>query len=395
MLGRWMVARAFAHLTDGRLTVIDEKRRLSFGSSTPALAATLTVRDPGAWWRVATGGTIGAAETYAAGAWQVDDLTAAVRLFARNRDALSRMDGALARLAQPVRQLQHVVRRNTRRGSRRNIAAHYDLGNDFFARVLDPTMQYSCARFATPDSSLHDASVRKIDGLCRALALQPGDRLLDIGGGWGGLAIHAARAYGARVVMTTISRAQHAWAAGRIHEAGLSSQIDVIDADYRDLRSLGRTFDHVVSVEMIEAVGLPYIEHYFNVCRDLLKPGGRLAIQAIVIADSLFETYRRSVDFIQHAVFPGGFLPSLDLLNRSVAQTDGLALADVEDVTEHYPLTLRAWRTNLQRHWDDLRAHGYPESMLRMWEFYLCYSEGGFAERTIGTTQLLIERVPC
>jgi cyclopropane-fatty-acyl-phospholipid synthase len=391
---RWAVSRQLGRVSAGGIEIQDGDRRYRFGEPrvTAPLRAAVTVRHPAAWSRVALGGTIGAAEGYARGEWTVDDLTALVRIFARNRDLMDGVDSLAARLARPIRALRHRLRPNNVRGSRRNIQAHYDLGNDFFAAILDPTMMYSCARFPTPEADVETASIHKVDQLCRALDLRPGDRLLEIGGGWGWFAAHAARAYGADVVTTTISPAQFAVATRRIDDLGLASRVTVLNADYRHLSSLSRQFDRIVSVEMIEAVGLRHLQRYFSICRDLLAPGGRMALQSIVIADDLFEAYCRSVDFIQLYVFPGGCLPSLELLRRTVADTAGLALAGVEDITTHYPPTLRAWRQNLRQHWNALLDRGYPESLLRLWEYYFCYSEGGFLERTIGTVQLLIER---
>ena len=327
-----------------------------------------------------------------AGYWHADNLTLLIRLMARNRAVLDGMSGGAARLTAGARRLAHWLNRNTRSGSRRNIAAHYDLGNDFFALFLDERLMYSSAVFDHPDMSLEEASAAKLDLICRKLDLGPGDEVLEIGTGWGGFAIHAARYYGCRVTTTTISREQYALAAERVAEAGLEGQVELLFKDYRELEG---QYDKIVSIEMIEAVGHAWYETFFRQCSSLLKPDGMMLLQAITIADQHYEAARRSVDFIQRYIFPGGALPSVSVICDTLARVTDMRLYHLEDIGPHYATTLRHWRERFLARLGEVRALGYPESFIRMWEFYLCYCEGGFAERTIGTVQALLTKPAC
>ena len=368
--------------------------KLTFGSPDlhDPLQAQVTIHDPGCYRDIALGGTIGAGEAYMHGRWTCDDLTAVIRIFVANREVLDGLETGLARLTMPLQKLFHRLHRNTKPGSRRNIEAHYDLGNDFFALVLDETMMYSCAYFDRPDASLRDASEAKNDLVCRKLDLKPTDHLLEIGTGWGGFAIHAARRYGCRVTTTTISRRQYDLAVRRIAAAGLSDRITVVLKDYRDLRDLGMQFDKIVSIEMIEAVGHAFLEAYFACCSDLLKPDGRVLIQAITIDDRRFERAAQSVDFIQRFIFPGSCIPSITALCQAIARASDLRLFGLEDIGAHYPPTLRGWKSRLAENGNRLRELGYSEAFLRMWEFYLCYCEGGFVERAISDVQMVLTK---
>jgi cyclopropane-fatty-acyl-phospholipid synthase len=322
------------------------------------------------------------------GSWESDNLTAVVRLFLRNREVLEGLESGLARLVQPARKALHARNRNSRGGSRRNIAAHYDLGNDFFAAFLDETMTYSCGIFPTHETSLRDASIEKYDRLCRKLDLGPGDRLIEIGTGWGGFALHAASTYDCRITTTTISARQHALASARVHERGLSGRVDVLLADYRDLE--GR-YDKLISIEMIEAVGHRHYRRYFDKCAELLEPHGLAAIQAITIQDRYYAAARREVDFIKRYIFPGGCIPSTSVLAEAAAPTD-LRLVDLEDIGLHYPETLRRWRERFEASWPRLRALGYPDHLRRLWRFYFAYCEGGFDEAALGDVQLVFAK---
>jgi cyclopropane-fatty-acyl-phospholipid synthase len=320
-------------------------------------------------------------------------LTAAVRILARNRDVMERMERGPASLKAPFRKFLHWTRRNTRARGRINVSKHYDLGDEFFALFLDPTMMYSCAEFDEEDPDLERASLRKIDRVCEQLELAPGDEVLEIGTGWGGFALRAASKYGCRVVTTTISGKQREHAAARVRAAGLEDRVTVLREDYRDLpRRVGRRFRKLVSIEMIEAVGHRYLDTYFRTCGDLLEPGGAMLLQAIVIADPLYESYRRSVDFIQRYVFPGGALPSVAAIRASLARVTDLEVQGLRDISAHYPPTLRCWRRRLAENLDRIRGLGYSEEFLRMWEFYFCYCEGGFLERTVGDVQMLFRK---
>lgn len=371
----------------GRLTVIDGDQTSVHGA-TQGLDATVTVLDQNFYRAVAFGGHVGAAEAYADGAWTTPDLTAIIRLFVRNRDVLDGMETGLARLIQPIRQFLHARNRNTESGSRRNIHAHYDLGNEFFQEFLDETMTYSAGIFDQPGSSLKDASLAKYDRLCRKLDIGPDDHVVEIGTGWGGFALHAAGTYGCRVTTTTISREQHALANKRLREAGLADRVTVLLEDYRKLTG---TFDKLVSIEMIEAVGHHYFQAYFKQCANLLAPNGLAAIQAITIQDRLYESARREVDFIKHYIFPGSCIPSISTLSGAASPTD-LRLVHLEDLTPHYAETLRRWRAGFLDRWDRIESQGFDEQFKRIWEFYFCYCEGGFDEAVLGSIQFLFAK---
>ena len=379
-----------AQLGHGRVTLVDGARRDTFGRATErcALHATVHVRERRFYAEAAFGGSVGAGESFMAGDWTVDDLTALVRILLVNRGVLDGLDGGWSRLTEAARRVMHAAARNTRAGSRRNIAAHYDIGNDFYELFLDPTMMYSCAVYEREDMSLEEAQVAKLDRLCRKLDLKPGDRLLEIGTGWGALALHAARHYGCRVTTTTISREQHALARERIAAAGLEDRVTLRLDDYRDLD--GR-YDKLISVEMIEAVGHQYFDTFFRRCGELLAPGGTMVLQAITIDDRQYEGARDSVDFIKRHIFPGCCIPSVTALAQSAARASALRIVDVEDIGPHYATTLAAWRRNLCDNASQVRARGYPEALLRMWQFYLCYCEGGFVERALGDVQIVLQ----
>jgi len=386
-LARRAVRGRLADLQHGRLTVREGDTTASYGSG-DGPAAHVTVLDPAFYRAVAFGGHVGAAESYVDREWTTPDLTALVRLFVRNRDVLDGLETGLARLAQPMRAALHAWNRNTRRGSARNIRAHYDLGNDFFEHFLDETLTYSAGVFERPGASMRDASMAKYDRLCRKLAIGPEHHVVEIGTGWGGFALHAAAKYGCRVTTTTISREQHELASRRIREAGLADRVTVLLKDYRDLDG---TFDRLVSIEMIEAVGHHYFETYFAQCADLLAPDGLASIQAITIQDRFYESARREVDFIKRYIFPGSCIPSVSVLAGAAAPTD-LRLVHLDDMTPHYAETLRRWRHRFLENWDAIEALGFDDRFRRLWEFYFCYCEGGFDEAVLGSVQLLFAK---
>jgi cyclopropane-fatty-acyl-phospholipid synthase len=385
-----MLAR-LAKLEHGKLTLIDGDETFRFGqvSQNCDLSASIEILDPRFWADVALGGNTGAGESYMRGYWRPDDLTSVVRILVRNRDVLLKMDDGAGWISQPMYRLAHWLHRNNRDGSRRNIAAHYDLGNDFFQLFLDPTMNYSCGIFPSDDVDMEQASLAKMDAICRKLDLRPEDHLLEIGTGWGGLAIYAAGRYGCRVTTTTISRRQHELATARVAEAGLQDRVTLLLEDYRDLEG---QFDKLVSVEMIEAVGHQYLDTYFAKCSELLKPEGMMLLQAITIRDQLYDESVKRVDFIKRYIFPGGFIPSVNAISDSVARASDMRLFHLQDIGPHYATTLRRWRERFFENIDAVRELGYPESFVRMWEFYLCYCEGGFLERQIGNVQMLLAK---
>ena len=393
---RQAVLERLRHVARGQLTLLDPWGCESAGAVSPEspLDVQLCVHNPAFYAEVATGGIIGAAEAYIDGHWSSSNLTDLVRLIVLNRDVWGGLDGGWARLQEPFRRLLHFLQRNTKLQARRNIAAHYDLGNDFFRLFLDETMMYSAGVFLSPQSTLHDASVEKNDRICRKLQLSPDDHLLEIGTGWGGFALHAAGRYGCRVTTTTISQEQHALATERIAAAGLADRVTVLLTDYRDLTG---TFDKLVSIEMIEAVGHQWFDTYFAKCASLLKPDGMMLLQAITIADRDYATYIRSVDFIQKYIFPGGCLPSIGAICDSLQRRTDLKLFHLDDMAPHYARTLACWRENLHRNRAAIRALGekYTEEFLRLWEFYLCYCEGAFLERSCGSVQMLLTKPDC
>ncbi len=390
LLRRAMLER-LSRLEHGVLTFEEggQRHRFGGGAGGDSLEATIKIVDPRFWSEVALGGNTGAGESYISGHWTCDDLTAAVRILVRNREVLTSLDDGAGWVAQPAFRLLHWLHRNSRAGSRRNIAAHYDLGNDFFELFLDPTMNYSCGIFPDEAADMEQASLAKMDAICRKLDLGPDDHLLEIGTGWGALAIHAADRYGCRVTTTTISRRQHELATERVAAAGLQDRITLLLSDYRDLE--GR-FDKLVSVEMIEAVGHQFLDTYFARCSELLKPKGMMLLQAITIRDQLYAEAVKSVDFIKRYIFPGAFIPSVNAICDSVARATDMRLFHLQDIGPHYATTLKQWRRRCVENAPRIRALGYPERFMRMWEFYLCYCEGGFLERNIGDVQMLLTK---
>jgi cyclopropane-fatty-acyl-phospholipid synthase len=392
---RKTLLQQLALIRDGEVRVQDGGESMRFGARTArcGLAVTITVRDPGFYALAAFGGTVGAGESYIHGHWRCDDLTSLVRIMVLNRHVMQDMEkGIAARGRSMLRRLLHWANRNSKRGSARNIAAHYDLGNELYKLMLDETMAYSCGIFLQEDATLHEASIAKFDAVCRKLALTSSDHLVEIGTGWGGLAIHAAERYGCRVTTTTISREQHDFAKEKIAARGLSDRITLLFDDYRDVRG---QFDKLVSIEMIEAVGARYLDTYFRKCSSLLKPTGAMLLQAITLQDQYYARAVRSVDYIQRFVFPGSFIPSVSAITDSVTRVTDMKLFNFEDIGPHYAPTLRLWRERFFANINKVRALGYPESFNRLWEFYLCYCEGGFAERQLGDVQMLLTKPDC
>ncbi len=393
-IGRQAVFSRLDCLRRGMVVILEGPERHEFGRLTEdcPLEATITIHDRRTYVDLALGGTIGGADAYRRGLWTCDDLTTLIRIFVLNRDLLDGIEGGLALLTKPLLKVIHWFNRNTKSGSRKNIAAHYDLGNGFFRLMLDETMMYSCAYFERPEATLAEASRAKNDRICRKLQLSPSDHVLEIGTGWGGFAVHAASQYGCRVTTTTISRQQYALAVQRVTEAGLTDRVTVILKDYRDLPQLEQRFDKLVSIEMIEAVGHQYFETFFAVCSRMLKPNGLMLIQGITIDEQIYERAKRSVDFIQHFMFPGSCIPSVSALIQASAKGGGLNLVQLEDIGAHYVPTLQAWRRNVARALPQITALGYQHDFLRLWDFYLCYCEGGFLERSISNAHLLFAK---
>lgn len=385
-LARTVVLAQLGKLRHGHLRLLCHGQQWSFGEASSPLQAEVEVLDDATWSLIAGNGSIGAGEAYIHGYWRSPDLARVTRLFVANLDVLDALEGGLARLGRPALRLLHRFNRNSRRGARRNILAHYDLGNALFEQLLDPTMMYSAAQFEYPEQSLEQAQLHKLERICQKLELRAQDHLLEIGCGWGSLAIHAATHFGCRVTTTTLSQAQYAYTQARVRALGLEQQITVLCDDYRDLKG---TFDKLVSIEMIEAVGHRYLPVYFRQCAALLKPDGLMLLQAITIRDQRYAQARRSVDFIQRYIFPGGALPSLSVLLDTASRQTALNLVHLEDFGLDYARTLEHWRDNLRKSRTLLADQGYDDTFQRLWEFYLCYCQGGFEERAIGVAQLL------
>ena len=380
------VLRWLETLRAGSLALRDGRREYHFGNPQSDVEATIHVHRPAFYRRVALGGEAGAAQALLDGDWSCSDLTALVRIFLRNEQTAGAIDRGTARLVQWLWRAAYRLRRNTRRGSARNIHDHYDLGNEFFALFLDDTLSYSCGWFDRPDGTLLEASLAKLERVCRKLDLRPDHHLLEIGSGWGGLAVYAAQQFGCRVTTTTISREQHHTAVERVRAAGLSDRVDVRLDDYRDLTG---TYDKLVSIEMIEAVGPEYYRTFFRKCGELLRPDGVMLLQGIVMNERRYADYLRGTDFVRSFVFPGGTLPSVLTLGAAAAGASDLRLIDLDDMTPHYVQTLAAWRSRFLERLDDARSLGYPERFLRLWEFYLSYCEAAFAERRTQTVQMM------
>ena len=394
-LARLIVLVLLGRLRGGRIEIAEAGRRRAFGPADAGLRATVTVNDPAAW-RGALRGSVGLGEDYLEGRWEADDLVALLRIAARELQRPSRLRAALARLRGLSHRLRRLVPENSRSGARENISAHYDLGNELFSAFLDERMMYSCALYPSEPAasagagmSLEEAQLAKLRRICAKLELGPDDHLLEIGTGWGGLAVHAAREHGCRVTTTTISREQHRLALQRVREAGLEDRVTVLLEDYRDLRG---EYDKLVSIEMIEAVGWQHFDEFFRRCDGLLAPDGLMFLQAITIDDGLYEAEKAARSFANTHVFPGGCLPSRATIAACLARATSLREVWAADITASYPPTLAAWRERFLAAWGRLRPRGYDERFRRLWVFYLTLSEAGFREGRIGDVQALLAK---
>ena len=358
---------------------------LAFGG----LEANLHVADQRFFQKLLSGGSMGFAESYLSGWWSSDDLTALLRILYRNLDKFESVDSGISRIALAAARLMHRWARNTISGSRRNIAAHYDLSDKFFELFLDRSMMYSSAYYQHASMSLEQAAIAKLDQLCRKLNLTAGDRVMEIGSGWGGFAVHAAKKFDVNIDTTTISQNQFQTASERIQAANLGDRVRLLNSDYRELEG---QYDKVVSVEMVEAVGEQFLDVYFRKCGELLRPGGRLVLQAIVMPERRYDTYRKSVDFIQKYIFPGGFLPSIAAICESVGRTSTLTLQEIEDLSPHYARTLFDWRHRFLNRLGDVHALGFDDRFVRMWDYYLCYCEAAFHEQAVKVVQVVWDK---
>ncbi|MEA2421962.1 MAG: cyclopropane-fatty-acyl-phospholipid synthase [Thermoleophilaceae bacterium] len=388
MIARAIVEWFLRRIGTGQLVVHDESGEVrTFGSGPPV--ATVHVRSPKVWRKLLRGSR-GFAESYFDGMWDSPDVTAVVRLAARNVEGLDRLRRRVAPLRAPGQRVMAVLKRNqTRRRARKSIAAHYDLGNDLFELMLDPTMMYSCALFERPGMTLEQASLAKLERVCERLDIGPDDHVVEIGTGWGGFAVHAAATRGCRVTTTTISREQHDWAVDSVRRAGLDHLVTVLLEDYRDLTG---TYDKLVSLEMIEAVGWRHFGTFFEQCSRLLAPDGLMLVQAITIDDRAYEVEKAGASFINTYVFPDGCLPSVEVMTRCVARRTDMQAVGLEDLTPHYAETLRRWRENFMRNVRRAEELGYDRRFQRLWTLYLSWCEAGFAERRIGDVLMLLAK---
>ena len=393
-LAKAMVLKQFSKLTQGQLLVNENGNNYIFGSKNNdfPVSATINVLSNEMYSEIAAKGLNGAAEAFVKGLWSSDDLTRLIRIFVRNREAANQIEGGLAKLATGLFYLQHSLKRNNHKGSLRNISAHYDLGNDLFETFLDNTKMYSCAIFENENSSLEQASINKIERICKKLELSSNDHVLEIGTGWGGFAIFAAKNFGCKVTTTTISQKQYEYTLEKVKALGLQDKISVLKKDYRDLTG---KYNKLVSIEMIEAVGHHYYHDFFRKCNQLLTPDGRMLLQSIIITDYLYEEAKQFSDFIKTYIFPGSCIPSISKLCESSAKATDMRLFHLEDITPHYAKTLNHWRSYFMNNVQKIRDLGFSEEFIRLWNFYFCYCEGGFIERQIGAVQMLFTKPLC
>ncbi|MGB0835543.1 MAG: class I SAM-dependent methyltransferase [Psychrobium sp.] len=378
-----------AQLTDAKITIVEGNQRVELGNTESELAGELRINDSSVYSDFIAGGSLGAAQAYIDKKWDSPDLTKLIQVFARSQKLVDELESKSSFLNKLQMKLLNFSNRNTQEGSKRNILAHYDLGNELYTRFLDEKMMYSCAYYRDETTSLSQAQSLKLKLICDKLDLKESDHLVEIGTGWGGLAIFAALNYGCKVTTTTISDAQHKYAQEQIAIRGLSEQITLLKKDYRELEG---EYDKLVSIEMIEAVGHEFLGQFFNKCSSLLKPDGKMLIQAITIADQRYDTYRKSVDFINKYIFPGGCLPSMAVMSQHIADTTDMMIDNVQDIGLHYARTLFDWRQKFDENWADITEFGYDETFKRLWHYYLCYCEGAFIERVISTHHIVARK---
>lgn len=387
---RWakrFVLAVLGRLNRARIILEDGDETLIFGESNEdVLTAHIKVLSPEFYLDLLKGGSIGCGESYMRHHWVSNDLLTLVRVMVLNLHVLDGVNQERSWLTRIATKFLHRRNANNKEGSRRNIAAHYDLSNQFFETFLDPSMMYSAAIFPDDETSLHEASINKLSHICERLQLCSEDHLLEIGTGWGSMAIHAAEHYGCKVTTTTLSKEQYKYATQKVKEAGLAERVTVLLKDYRDLEG---EYDKLVSVEMIEAVGHEFYANYFEKCSSLLKENGLMLIQAITISDQRFERAKNSVDFIQRYIFPGGCLPSNSVISEHIGRHTDMQLVGLEDITRDYALTLDHWRRRFLSQRNEIAAHGFTQEFMRMWDYYLAYCQGGFMERVIHTAQFL------
>ena len=376
-------------LTDARLTIVESGERIKLGNSSSELSAELHIHDLSVYGDFVSGGSLAAAQAYIDNKWDTPDLTKLIRVFARSQQLVDELESKSSLWEKCQKKLVSLGNRNTQAGSKRNILAHYDLGNDLYSRFLDEKMMYSCAYYSDEKASLSQAQSAKLALICDKLDLKESDHLVEIGTGWGGLAIFAALNYGCKVTTTTISDAQYNYAKEQIELRGLSEQVTLLKRDYRELEG---SYDKLVSIEMIEAVGHEFMAQFFSKCSSLLKHDGKMLVQAITIADQRYDAYRKSVDFINKYIFPGGCLPSMAVMSQHIAKSTDMMIDNVEDIGLHYARTLFDWRKKFDENWQEISDFGYDDTFKRLWHYYLCYCEGAFIERVISTHHIVARK---
>lgn len=378
------------HLPQGFITVKEQGQLVGqYGNADHDLHAEVNFLSPAVYPKLMFGGSIASGETFTDNLWETPNLTNVIRIFARNLPMLDDWERRFKWLSLPVLKISHFTKRNSTEQAKRNISAHYDLGNKLYSKFLDRSMMYSAAIYPDPNASLAEAQQHKLHTICEKLQLKESDHLVEIGAGWGGLAVHAAKNYGCKVTTTTISEEQYAYATNWIKKEGLEDKITLLKRDYRLLEG---TYDKLVSIEMIEAVGKRYLPEFFKKCNSLLKSNGLMLLQSITIDDRRYESYSNSVDFIQKYIFPGGFLPSQLVINEHLKKFSDMSIADVQDIGLDYAQTLHDWFKAFMLQKQPLAEDGYDERFMRMWQYYLNYCEGGFLERVISTAQIVMRK---
>ena len=379
----------FKHLSQlqyGELTLTDNGETQTFaGDKRSDLVVEMNIVNSEFYWYIALGGSVGAAEAYISDYWRTSDLTKVIQLFALNQSVMDSMESGLASFTTPIKKAFHWLNKNTHTGSKSNIVAHYDLGNDFFKLFLDQTMMYSSGIFYKPDDTMEQASINKLERICTRLNLKPEDHVIEIGTGWGGFAMYASKNYGCHVTTTTISEEQYAHTQQQVERAGLSGKITLLKQDYRELTG---QYDKLVSIEMIEAVGHQYFDTFFAKCSGLLKDDGEMLIQAITISDQRFNSAKTEVDFIKRYIFPGSCIPSVNAISHSLTQSGDLRITNLDDIGTHYARTLNEWKRSFKERIEEVKALGFSDAFIRMWEYYFSYCEGGFKEQVISVSQL-------
>ena len=384
-----IILKKFTNLQFGYIHLTDGNESYSYGDNSSEMKVEIEILSSEFYVFLGSGGLLGVAEAYTAGYWRADDILILIRLIIKNSKVMEKLDSGWAKLIRPLNTYIHRKRQNTLSGSKENILAHYDLSNDFYKLWLDETMTYSCGVFENDKSTLKEASIEKLDRICRKLDLKPNDNILEIGTGWGSFAIHAAKKYGCHITTTTISDAQYEYAKQRIIDEGLEGKIKLLNQDYRNLSG---TFDKIISIEMIEAVGHEYVELFFEKISKLLKKNGLFALQGITFNDHKFDEYKNSVDFIKKYIFPGSCLISISQITNAIKNRTDLEVVNLEDISKHYSKTLYEWRKNFMNVLPEVKSLGFSNAFINMWEFYFIYCEAGFIERNIGDYQVIFAK---